>query len=221
MRGVAADEGTPVAEAVGDEPASDPILLRDDIVAEVRPDAENGADRPVAVDRIEFRLAAVEEIVDQPPLASVDGDRGAAAARIEREIEPAALAWQQAQKLGCADISRLHALDDRGAAELRPDRPAHGGLAAVATDQIGRDDRRLLPAVEIARRRGDAALVLDELLDLGAVEHADARMRRHLREQQRLEEGLVDAVRRLRRRPGGIRAGRRAGSLAARRNGNA
>ena len=42
----------------------------------------------------------------------------------------------------------------------------------------------------------DAALVLGEILELRAVEDADARMRRRVREQQRLEKSLVDPMRR-------------------------
>src|SRR5262245_60700437 len=40
----------------------------------------------------------------------------------------------------------------------------------------------------------DDVTVLDEFLELGAVEDADARLRRSVREQQRLEMELIDAV---------------------------
>ena len=53
MRRIAADEDAPVPKAVGDEAAADPVLLRDHLVAEVRSDAKDRADRPVAIDRIE------------------------------------------------------------------------------------------------------------------------------------------------------------------------
>ena len=59
MRGIAADIRAAVAEPVGHQPPPDPVFLRDHLVAEVRPDAEDGADRPVAVDRIELGLADV------------------------------------------------------------------------------------------------------------------------------------------------------------------
>ena len=58
MRGVAADEDAAVAEAVGDQAAADPVLLAEDLVVEIGADAEDGADRPVAIDRVEVRLVA-------------------------------------------------------------------------------------------------------------------------------------------------------------------
>ena len=48
----------PVAEAVGDQPAADPVLLADDLVFEVGADAEDGADRGVAIDRVEGLVLA-------------------------------------------------------------------------------------------------------------------------------------------------------------------
>ena len=56
MRRVAGDEGAAVAELVCDQPASDPILPGDDVLAEIRTDAEDGADAGVAVDLFEIRL---------------------------------------------------------------------------------------------------------------------------------------------------------------------
>ena len=53
MRGVAADERAALAEAVGDKAAADPVFLAKDFVVEIRADAEDGADRGIAVDRLE------------------------------------------------------------------------------------------------------------------------------------------------------------------------
>ena len=41
MRGVAADERTAVAEAIGHEAAADPVLLADDLVCEAIVDTED------------------------------------------------------------------------------------------------------------------------------------------------------------------------------------
>jgi hypothetical protein len=48
--GVAAKKNTPIAKAVRDETPTDPILLGNHFVAEVAIDAENRANRPVAID---------------------------------------------------------------------------------------------------------------------------------------------------------------------------
>ena len=53
MRGVAADEHAAVAKAIGDQAAADPVLLAEDLVFEIGTDAEDGADRGVAIDRLE------------------------------------------------------------------------------------------------------------------------------------------------------------------------
>ena len=66
-----------------------------------------------------------------------------------------------------------------------------------------------------------AGFSLGEILDLGMMENTDARARRRVRKQQRLEINLVDPMRRLRRRPPGVRPAGRRESLVARRDGNA
>ena len=187
MRGIAADEDTAVLEAIRHETAADPVLLGDHLVFELRPDPENRTDRPVAVDGIEFRLAVVEEIVDEPALLAVDRHHRAAAARIEREIHPRRLAGQQALERWRAEIGRLHALDDRNAGQLRAHAVADRRTRAVAADEVSAGDRDARATVEIAGDAGDAVLVLGERLEFGAVEDANARMRRGLREQDRLQ----------------------------------
>ena len=64
MRGVAADERAALAEPVGDEAAADPVFLAQDLVFEVRTDAEDGADGGVAIDRLEGLVLLVKVIVD-------------------------------------------------------------------------------------------------------------------------------------------------------------
>src|SRR5262249_4611385 len=71
VRRAPADECPPVAEAVGDESAADPVFLRDDLVGEVRTDAQYRTYRPVAVHRVEIRFPAVEPVVDDPGAAAV------------------------------------------------------------------------------------------------------------------------------------------------------
>ena len=41
MRRIPADEDPPIAKAISDEPAADPILMRDHLVVEVRSDPEH------------------------------------------------------------------------------------------------------------------------------------------------------------------------------------
>ena len=75
-----------------------------------------------------------------------------------------------------------------------------------------------LAAVEIAGNGSDAALVLGEILDFGAVEDADARLGCGVGKQHRLEIDLVDPVRGFRRRPRGVRSLSRGVSLGSRRD---
>ena len=113
--GIAAYKHSPLLEPIGDQAAADPVLLGDHLVFEVRPHAEYLADRPVAIDGIEFGFMRLQVIVDQPSVSSVDRDSRAAAARIERQIHPGVFAGKHRQEIRRADTGRLHALDHRGA----------------------------------------------------------------------------------------------------------
>ena len=206
VRGVAGDEDAPVAEAVGDEAAADPVFLADDLVREVGADAEDGADARIAVDRLEVFLARHQVVVDEPGLVAVDREADAAAARVARVAAPGALAADEAEQLRRADVGRLHALDHRRAGEDRADRLAHQRSAAVAADQVARPHASSRAAVEVARRDRHAALVLHEAGRLAAVPDRHAGLRLGVREQDRLEVDLVDAVRRLGRRPPAVGA---------------
>src|SRR4030095_604438 len=119
------------------------------------------------------------------------------------------------------DVGRLHTLDFRRASEPGANRLADDRLATVAAHKIGAGDRYPLAAVEIAGNGGDAALVLGESLDCGAVENADARWGCSVREQHRLEIDLIDPVRRFRRWPLGVRPLGCGVSLGSRRDSDA
>ena len=79
------------------------ILVGQELVLEVRPNAENRADHPVAIEMIQPGFSGIGEILHVPVLP-VDGHRHAAAARIEREVEPSRLAGQQAPELWRPDV---------------------------------------------------------------------------------------------------------------------
>jgi hypothetical protein len=87
----------------------------------------------------------------------------------------------------------------------------------IATGEIAAPDRHRLAAVEITGDGSYAVAVLDEFLKLGAVEDADARLRRSVREQQRLEMELIDAVAPLRAGPVAVGALLASDSAGARR----
>ncbi len=77
--GVAADEHPPVPEPLGHQPPADPVLIGQELVFEVRPHPQDGADAAVAVHRREVPLVALEVVMDQPGLFAVDGDEVAGA----------------------------------------------------------------------------------------------------------------------------------------------
>ena len=56
----------PIAEPVGHQAPADPVLLADDLVVEVLADAEDRADRGIAVDGFEVVFVGIEVVVDQP-----------------------------------------------------------------------------------------------------------------------------------------------------------
>ena len=50
MRGVAADENASITKAVGDQSTPNPVLFRNDLIFEIRSDAEDRPDGPVPID---------------------------------------------------------------------------------------------------------------------------------------------------------------------------
>src|SRR5690348_8229568 len=206
MRGIACDKRTAIAKGVRDQAAAIPILFRDDLVVELGADAEDCAQAAIAVDRFEIVLVGPQVIVDQPAFVSVDRIDHAGAARIDGAGAPGAFMLLATDQAGRADEGGLHALNDRVAGEFGADRLADDGARAVATDQEAAIDPAKLAAVEIAHRDISAGVLNDDILDRAAVDDGDTRLRGRVLKQNRLEENLVDTMRRLRRRP--VRVGR-------------
>jgi len=201
VRGVAADEDAPLPEPVRDEAARDPVLRCEHFDLKVGPDAEDHADRPITIHGGEVRLSVIGIVLDVPGLVAVHRHCHPAATGVERKIEPRRLSREQAFQRGRAYIGRVRVLQHRCPLKLGADRLAHHRARAVAADEILALDRDLLSAVEVARNRRDALLVLGEPVDFGAVEDANTRLRCHMGKQHRLEKYLITAVRVLRCRP--------------------
>ena len=147
----------------------------------------------------------VEVIVDQPFLPAVDGDHRAATARIERQRHPGGLA-HQAEQAGRMDIGRLHALDDRRSLQICVDRLANDRTRAVAAhDEIGMK-LRSRRVIEVADGGNDAVVLLAEILERRAVQNLKSVDGSGMREKHGFHVDLVDAVRRLGRRPAGVRS---------------
>src|ERR1700688_4494273 len=206
MRRVAGDEGASVAKLLGNQPPSVPILLRDDLIVEVGADAEDGADAGVAVHGIEIALAGPHVIVHQPALAAVDRIDHAAAARIDRAGAPGALVPLQADQVGRADEGRLHALHHGIAGKLGADRLANDRARAVAADQKAAAHAPDGPGFQVEQGHAGARLLDPAVYDRSAVDDADAGFRGRVLEQDRLEQDLGGAVRRLPRRAGAVTA---------------
>src|SRR5262249_13219957 len=195
MRRIPADEDPAVAKAIRDEPAADPVLMRDHLVGEIRSDPENGADRPVTIDGVRL-LVLVEKVVHDPCLAAVDREDRAAASWIEDLAEPRRARRHAREKLRGADIGRLDPPNDRCAEQICADLLAHGRLATVAADEVIAGDGQRIAGIEIADGGDDAAFVLAKVLQPTAVTNADVRLRGSVREQDRLEKKLRAALRR-------------------------
>src|SRR5262249_35621094 len=103
MRGISADENPPVTKPVSDEPAASPCLVGNHVILEVRSDAENRSNGPVAIDCIKLTLAIRQCVADDPSLAPIDCDDISAAAGVERKIDPGGLTRQKLDQLGRAN----------------------------------------------------------------------------------------------------------------------
>src|SRR5258708_23216405 len=136
MGGVADDEGTAIAKFVGNQPASIPVFLRDDLVVETVFHAEDGPQAGIAIDLVEIALTRPHVVVHQPALTAVDRIDHARAARIDRTGAPGGRALLAIDQPGRADVRRLHALDHGIAGQFRTHRLANDRARAVATDQI-------------------------------------------------------------------------------------
>src|SRR3979490_3521939 len=88
MGGVADDEGAAMAKFIGNQPASIPVLLRDDLVVETVFHAEDGPQTGIAIDLVEIALTRPHVVVHQPALTAVDRIDHARAARIDRNGAP-------------------------------------------------------------------------------------------------------------------------------------
>jgi hypothetical protein len=64
MRSITSDEHAAALEAISDQTAADPVLLRDDLEFEVRANSEDLPNRPLAINGLVIRLVIVEKIVD-------------------------------------------------------------------------------------------------------------------------------------------------------------
>jgi hypothetical protein len=95
-------------------------------------------------------------------------------------------------------------------------------LRPVASDEVVAFDHCARAAIQVDGARGHALLALSKVRDLDAMQDANAWLLRSMREQYRLEELLIAAMRVLGRRPDTVWTGRRRGATdAACRNDNA
>jgi hypothetical protein len=122
---IAGDEDPAVAELVGDETAPEPVLLGKDLVLEALVDAEDGPDRPIAIDGLEIRLVGPQIVVNDPALPAVDRVDIARSPRVEGEGRLGGLLGLQLDQLRRADIAGLGAGDDRVTFECRANALAH------------------------------------------------------------------------------------------------
>ena len=154
---------------------------------------------------LEGLVLAVEVVMDQPFFAAVDRNHRAAASRIERQRHPGGLVHQSEQS-GRAYIGRLHALDDRRSLQVGVDRLADERTRPVAADDEIGMNLQGGSAVEVPDGRNDAVMAFAEILESSAVQNLKSVDCRCVLEQHGFHVDLVDAVRRLGRRPIGVRS---------------
>src|SRR5271169_1306224 len=206
MRRIAGNKRAAVAKLAGDQPTPVPVFLGEYLVFEILTHAEDGPDAGIAIHRIEIALPRFHVVVHQPSLAAIDGIDHPGTARVDDAGAPGALVMLTMDEVGSADISRLHTLYDGIAGQLGADRLADDGPRAVAADQIAAAQAPRCPRFEIAQPNARRIILDPDLLGRGPAVDADARLAGGVLEQNGLEENLVDAMRRLRRRPVAVRA---------------
>jgi len=106
------------------------------------------------------------------------------------------------------DIGRLHALDDRRSLQIGVDGLAHQRTRAVAADDEIGMNLQTGSGIEIPDGRNDAVIAFAEILERGAVQNLKPVDRSRVREQHGFHVDLVDAMRRLGRRPIGVGSAR-------------
>src|SRR6516225_10138762 len=196
VRGIATQEDAPIAETVGNHASSSPILLTKNFERERRSYTEDLADAAIAVD-------SRQEVVDQPPLATVDREHQAPRPRIQALDRPGP-AWHHPEQIRCVDVGGLHLYHSRIAAQPNADLVPYVGMGAVAADHVARGDLKAFTRVEVLGDRQDAVLALLEIEHASAVQDAQSRRCRRTCKQHWLKIDLIDAMRRLRRWPPGV-----------------
>ena len=205
VRGVAGDEDAAVAEAVGHQAAADPVFLADDLVGEVRRPTPRiwRMDQSRSTESNSgssgFRWLCTSQ-VSWPSMANTVPQRRG----LHRVVRPArGLPGISASRPRRADVGRLHALDHRRAFQLarrsacarwscrRRSRPG-SARAGCASAPLSRSSSCT------ARRRRASCVKPVSCVRLSSVTPGSAAV---CSQQDRLQVDLVDAVRRLRRRP--------------------
>ena len=206
VRGVSGDEDTALLQLLGHQTAAEPVFLAHQLVAEGLVHAEDGAQGPIAVHRVEVGFVVAQVVVHQPDLAAIDGVDIAAAARVHAEHGPGRRCLQAPDQARRADAGALHALHDLVAHQPDTHRLADGGSSAVTAHQVPRPHAAHRAGVLVPHFDVHPAVVLGEAAHALAVRQGDPGLAPGLRQQDGLQEALVDAVGRLGRGPPAVRA---------------
>ena len=193
-----------MAEAVGDQASTEPVFVGQQLVLEVAIDAEDRAQRPVAIDRLEVLLVGSQVVVDQPRLTAVDGVRGPAAAGVHDDRGPGRRRAEPLQETRRADVARLDALHDGVALQADAQLATHERATTVAADQERRRDGHGLTRVAVPGAGLDPLGGLGHRLHHHSVQDPHPRLGFGMSEQHRLHVHLVDAVWRFGSRPPGV-----------------
>ena len=193
-----------MAEAVDDQASAEPVLVGHQLVLEVAIHAEDRAQRPVAIDRLEVLLVGSQVVVDQPRLTAVDGVRGTAAAGVHDDRGPGRRRTEPLQETRRADVARLDALHHGVALQADAKLTTHERATTVAADQERRRDGHGVTRVAVPGAGLDPIGGLGHRLHYHAVEDPHPRLAFGMTEQHRLHVHLVDPVWRFGSRPPGV-----------------
>src|SRR5439155_13225038 len=120
---IAREKDAPVAKSFSDQAPSDPVLLRNDLIREVRADAENRANAAITIYHIKIELVGPQKIENHPKLAAVNRDHIATQLRIERICHPGSFVLLLSDELRGANEGRLHAHEFSVALQLEAEPP--------------------------------------------------------------------------------------------------
>src|ERR1700723_789779 len=117
MRRITANEDATLAQLIDNQSPPDPVLFREQFIAEGLIDATQQPDACIPIDTVKSLFSGQQVVMNQPQLLPVDGHEIPGALRIVEITHPGVRLRDAPNQLRCPDETGLHPLDDLVSAE--------------------------------------------------------------------------------------------------------